>query len=92
MLSKGKVNLNDLPEKFTLGKGHVRFFYDKGRYTLNRYLDIFNECVRRGFKVTYYGKAWDIYEQYPELFKNYTPTRRDRTIVGKRILERNGTI
>jgi hypothetical protein len=37
---------------FTLGKGHVLFFRNKMGYLKNRYLMIYEECIKRGFKVT----------------------------------------
>lgn len=56
-----KANLKNLPTKFCLGTGHVRFFYDKGRYTFRRYQELFIEAVSRGYNVTYFGDAWDVY-------------------------------
>ena len=32
VISKGKYNLKSIPPEFTLGKGHVSFFYDKLQY------------------------------------------------------------
>ena len=31
------TNLNDIPSEFCLGKGHVKFFMNKFKYTFNRY-------------------------------------------------------
>ena len=31
-ISKGRFNLKDQPKDFTLGTGHVKFFYDKLGY------------------------------------------------------------
>lgn len=88
-----KANLKNLPTKFKMGTGHVRFFYDKGLYTLKRYKELYNECKRREIDVQDYSSSWNIYkEKYPHLFNDYTPTDEDRRIVGERILERNGTI
>ena len=44
--------LEDIPETYRLGKGHVKFFYDKGGFLLRRYADIVDELVLRGFKLT----------------------------------------
>jgi len=41
------------PTKFTLGKGHVLFFLDKGEFLKKRHGLICNELKRRGFNLTY---------------------------------------
>ena len=45
--SKTKASL---PEKFTLNKGHVYFFYNKGKYLDKRYQQLITEMKRRGFE------------------------------------------
>ena len=78
--------LRDQPEQFTLGTGHVKFFYDKLLYLRNRYVALRSEALRRGFKVSDFSGAWaDI---PPHLMNDYTPTKRDRSIILKRIKER----
>lgn len=85
-VSSGRFNLKGQPLEFTLGKGHVKFFYDKCLYLKNRYQELYAECLRRGFNVTYYGRAWD---NVPTQFLNdYSPTDQDRVIVRARIRER----
>lgn len=37
-----------IPASFTLGKGHVSFFYDKGAYLHERYYKIRRELCERG--------------------------------------------
>jgi hypothetical protein len=86
VISKGKYSLKGQPESFTLGTGHVKFFYDKQLYLLNRYREIYSECLKRGFNVTDYSSAWDNVPK--SLFNNYIPTDRDRQIVRERIAER----
>lgn len=91
-LSKYRCNLNikDIPKTFTFGTGHVRFFYDKGFYTLLRYLEIYKECIRRGFNVTSYRDAWDIYKAVQNsLWRDYKPTEECIRIVQQRLLERD---
>ena len=83
---KGKCNLNDIPQKFTLGKGHVKFFYDKLLYLKNRYELIYQECVKRGFNVQYYGNAWNGAPQ--QLMNDYIPSIADVFIVQERINEK----
>lgn len=42
--------LSRVPETFTLGAGHVRFFYDKLRYLQLRYAALREEMIRRGYE------------------------------------------
>jgi deoxyribonuclease (pyrimidine dimer) len=42
----------NLPKEFTLGTGHVKFFYDKLLYIKLRYDRICKELVERGFEIT----------------------------------------
>ena len=74
------------PDQFTLGTGHVKFFYDKLSYLLFRYHALYKECKYRGFDVTYYAEAWSGLPN--ELMNDYEPTDRDREIVRERIAER----
>ena len=85
-VSKGRFNLVGQPKGFTLGKGHVKFFYDKLLYLRNRYEELYLECISRGFNVSYYGGAWDGVPD--ELMNDYEPTDYDRFIIRERISER----
>lgn len=81
--AKGKIKLEGIPAKFTLGTGHVKFFYNKQKYLLNRYLELHEECLSRGFNVQDYKNAWD---NVPEkLMNDYIPTEEDRNIIMERI-------
>lgn len=85
-VAKGKFNLKDQPNIFTLGKGHVKFFYTRLGYLKRRYEEIYNNCIERGYKVSYYGNAWD---NVPLSFMNdYIPTENDIAIIKKRINEK----
>lgn len=37
------------PGHYTLGTGHVKFFYDKGMWLYERTEQLYAECVNRGF-------------------------------------------
>lgn len=90
VIKKGKFNLNGQPKEFTLGTGHVKFFYTRLLYLKKRYEELYKECVNRNFNVTYFGDAWD---DIPSDFMNdYTPTAKDIKIIKERIKERtNGS-
>ena len=85
-IAKGKYNMDGIPKRFKLGKGHVKFFYDKLYYLLIRYLKLYRECKKRGFNVQCYVKAWK--DLPTELMNNYKPTSVDRKIVQERINEK----
>lgn len=52
MIASGRAKLENIPEKFTLGKGHVKFFYNKLLYLKERYKQLYRESKKRGFNVT----------------------------------------
>lgn len=86
VISKGKFKMIGQPDKFTLGKGHVKFFYDKLLYLKNRYELLYKECIRRNFNVTYFGSAWD---HVPiSMMNDYIPSNRDIRIIENRIREK----
>lgn len=85
-VSRGRYNLKNTPKEFTLGKGHVAFFYDKLLYLKNRYEELYKECINRGFKVENYISAWD--NAPPELMNDYEPTQQDIKIITERINEK----
>ncbi len=85
-VSRGRYNLNSSPKEFTLGKGHVAFFYNKLLYLKNRYEELYKECKSRNFNVSYYGEAWNNVPQ--ELMNDYVPTNRDKEIIRQRIKEK----
>ena len=81
-VKSGRVKVTEIPT-FRLGKGHVHFFTTRLGYLLKRYREVYQECLRRGFKVENYESAWISIPD--ELMKDYTPTEEDRKIVEKRI-------
>lgn len=86
VVARGRYNLKNVPEKFTLGKGHVSFFYNKLGYLKERYMSLYEECRARGFNVQCYVTSWDGVP--PELMNDYTPTAEDERIIRERIAER----
>lgn len=43
----------EIPEQYILGKGHVKFFYNKGRYLQKRTEELFYKCKSLGINVKY---------------------------------------
>lgn len=86
-ISKGKYSLIGQPDKFKLGEGHVKFFYDKLLFLKKRYESLYLECKKRGFNITYFGDAWKNVPK--DLMNDYIPTKKDISLVKQRIKERS---
>lgn len=76
----------EIPEKFTLGTGHVKFFMNKMRFALDRYKALHRECLARGFNVRYKGYKWDSVPD--EYMGRYFPKLEDREIIIERVRKR----
>ena len=85
-IAKGKYNMEGIPDKFKLGTGHVKFFYNKLLYLKKRYISLYNECVKRGFNVQNYISAWDNVPQ--KLMNDYKVKANDCRIIRQRINDR----
>jgi len=85
-IAKGKYNMDNIPDKFKMGEGHVKFFYNKCLYLKRRYLMLYIECLRRGYKVQNYLGAWN--EVPKELMGDYKPTPEDIKIIRQRLKEK----
>jgi deoxyribonuclease (pyrimidine dimer) len=83
----GKARVKDIPEKFTLGKGHVKFFYNKLGFLKIRHRKIFVELVRREYNIkTLYNGLFD---NLPiELMNDYIPETCDIEVSRKRIQDK----
>ena len=80
-------NPNTIPGKFTLNTGHVKFFYDKGKYLSDRYDSIRDEMIARGMNPD--PDRVFKREQWPdELWNDWTPTLEDIKLIKQRIQER----
>ena len=64
----------------------MRFFLDKGLYTLNRYKSIFHECERRNFKIKDYSSSWHGYKK--QHFNDYKSNVIDKYKIVDRISTR----
>lgn len=86
VVRSGRYSMAGQPPQFTLGKGHVKFFYDKLLYLKNRYDEIHGECLSRGFKATDFSSA---FEGLPDaVMGNYSPTEADARLIRERIASR----
>jgi len=79
--------LDTLPVEFTLNSGHVKFFYNKGKYIHKRYDSLVEEMKRRGMNPDPERKFKTF--QWPDyLYRDWDPTDKDLELVRERIRER----
>ena len=83
--SKNGLDHNKIPKKYTLNKGHVYFFYNKGKYLNLRYLKIIKEMQYRGFQPNLNRKFPIEIFKLNNLYLNWEPTKDDFKIIRGRI-------
>ena len=86
--SKNGYQESKVPKNFTLNNGHVYFFYNKGKYLHERYLQIIEEMRKRGFNPD--SKRVFPTEVFKDngLYKDSLPTIQDQKIIRERISKR----
>lgn len=74
-----------IPSEFTLGTGHVKFFYDKLTFLESRYDQIVQECLGRGIRIQHLtlGDNWQIIPF--RFWNNWTPSPKDIELSRERI-------
>ena len=83
---RGRYSLKGQPDKYVLGTGHVKFFYDKLKFLHGRYESLHHECLRRGFKPSW---CWPTeVQEHEELWQDYKPTEESKSLNRRRIQER----
>lgn len=85
-IKNGRFNLNGIPERFTLGEGHVKFFYRKIGYLKERYQKIHKVCLNRELNVQDFSESFEGIDDY--FMGNYIETQRDRELLLRRFAER----
>ena len=88
-----KYNFKDKikqPSAYTMGTGHVYFFYDKLGFITERYYALNQEAVKRNFKVNPIDKQQLVADIQQWWFGDYHPTQDAVEINRKRISERLG--
>lgn len=81
-----RAKLAGIPEVFTLGSGHVKFFYTRLLYLKKRYDSLYQECLKRQFKVTDRSNSFSGLPA--DVMVDYIPTTRDRDLLIERIESR----
>ena len=77
-----------LPTEYTLGTGHVLFFYNKLGYILNRYKALTTEMINRGYSPNPIPEEDLIFKIDKKMFGDYIPTKYAIEINRARIRDR----
>lgn len=85
IIASGRYSLEWIPDKYTMGKWHVKFFYKKLKFVHDRYILIYNECLKRWFNIECYI---DSFIYFPWTYNDYTPTPEAIQISRDRINEK----
>ena len=74
------------PNSYRLGKGHMDFFVDKGKWLATRHQELVREMLSRGFTVNYPTYPLDIHPK--QWCNNWEPTEAAKQLNRERIKER----
>lgn len=78
-----------LPEKYVLGTGHMKFFYDKLSFIQKRHQELIDEMIRRGYNPNFSSEVDTKVKNLPSRFwKDYIPTIEAIKLNRDRIKER----
>lgn len=88
--SQHELHKKKIPNEYTLGTGHVLFFYDKLKFISNRYDSLCTEMLNRGYTCNRISKQELEQGIMPNLFWDYKPTEQAIKINQQRINERLG--
>ena len=77
-----------IPNNFCLGSGHVMYFVYKPDTTYFRYIQLYEECINRGFNIEDYRHNWDIYSRIFDKSKVIQHTSESIELLKERISTR----
>lgn len=84
-ISSGRAIVKDLPTQFTLGTGHVKWFYNKLKYLHLRSDELYQELIKRGYNVEDYSSC---FINLPKYLYNDWDDSKGKDILVERITER----
>lgn len=87
-LARNNKPNESFPTAYTLGQGHVKFFYNKLAYLEQRFYQLVEEMQRRGYKPNY--STIPECDAPPELWQGWQPTNEAMELNRARIKERLG--
>ena len=81
-INSKKFSINDIPTDFRLGSGHVKFFYNKLNYLIDRYYLLLKEAEFRNYNCRYML----FLDNLPKwCFGDYKENENNRSIILERI-------
>ena len=88
---EGKSMLKNIQQSFTLGGGHVTFFYDKLKYIHLRFDSLRSEMINRGMNATIEWRL-DELSEFQWLYNDWPEDFLANQLIVTRILERARTM
>jgi len=83
--------LGPCPPEYTLGKGHLLFFYTRLGYLARRHAELVQEMRRRGYQPSFTTPLAQAHADLPAaLWGDWRPTPRALALNRQRIAERGG--
>lgn len=87
--AKRGFKFSDIPASYTLGTGHVKFFYNKVTFLKRRYNSLVEEMLKRGYNPSF--TSTEAFDGLPAwCYGDYTPPLEALAINIQRIVERGG--
>lgn len=84
---KSKVfSVAEIPSEYVLGKGHVKFFFNKMLFLKKRFESLVDEMLQRGYNPTYRDSS--IFDADAQYMNDYVPTEQAIQINRERINDR----
>ncbi len=80
-------DLSEIPPEYTLGKGHVKFFYDKMLFLKKRFESLVYEMLHRGYEPKHTDSTIFVIDN-ETFYNDYEPTEQAIEINRQRIKER----
>ena len=81
-------SMKNIPEKFTLGQGHILFFTNKVKYVCDRYLKILDECKNRNINMVNKSNKFVPLCWEHGGWNNWQPDLNDLNLIISRICDR----
>jgi hypothetical protein len=81
-----KFSTSEIPTQYVLGKGHVKFFFDKMLFLKKRFESLVQEMLARGYNPTYRDSTIFVVDQ--QFMNDYVPTMDAMRINRERIEDR----
>ena len=84
-ITSGKAVVKDIPKTYSLGRGHVKWYYPRLKYLHKRSDALYQELLKRGYDVEDYSSCFNSLP--PELYNDWDDTEA-KPILVERITER----